>query len=179
MKHIFQNFSILIVSLFFWGCGDSNSGISLSNQKDQELTEYIHIGNQHWSIEKPEKWSLLENLYKKESYAIFAMEYRDQKFIIQQNQESDKNLEETIFNNAKNDLFFFYPVEFSTNLWKYRGKLDAKTPLREFWQKTYRLKTYPYILIGTCSFEYAPEKEHDCEKIIDSWQEYVIEEKSK
>ena len=178
MKHILKKFSILIFGVLLLGCGKNNSEVSFDIKKDKNLTQYIHIGNQHWSIKKPIKWTLLESIYKTSSYATFAMEYRDQKFIIQQNQESNSNIPETIFNNAKNELFFFYPLEYSPDLWKYRGKLDEKTPIREFWQKIYKLDTFPYFLLGTCSFEYAEEKEHNCEEILESWQQYSLEVKS-
>lgn len=151
---------LLIATLFILtGCG-SDTATTETNQTK------FKIGNTTLSTEVPKHWT---NIPLKNADEVFIAESGNTNFIILRKNGYTENIKNTILNDLKENLFSFSLQAQSEHQWQFLGKLSARTPQRDFYQKIIPIAGTSQYLWGSCSSDYIESIRSDCPSILDNW----------
>lgn len=127
-----------------------------------------------WELSLPDGWTKVDPPEAGE--AIFLAYNKDVNFTILRLRGHSVDLEKQIFDNAKQDFFWFQEISFSPEIWSFQAKTSPSSPIREYVQKLFLIPETDLFLLGSCAFS-PTLPSSDCEDILASWQ-ILVDKKS-
>ena len=158
-KLIMKRSFLLILCALLIGCGSDVS----SDTKNHSF----RIGDQHWSVDIPLSWQMLDIRPNLGEVLMAQNQYKS--FILQRSKGYQEDIGARLLTEAQTDFFGFQLQEKTPTQWSFKGKLGAESPERFFWQKIFPIGDTGEFLIASCSQETFDTNDSECRDLLDSW----------
>lgn len=153
---------VLSACVLFTGCF---SGPVISSS---EYNAIIPLGQSEVGIFIPTNWEKL-NLPSASENVVLLARSGSQNLALSLETNSKTTNGESLCEGAKNGFSPFELVLVTENECRFRGRVSANTPMREFWQKIVKAPKSDNFLLASCSQETRASNMRDCQSIINSF----------
>lgn len=159
-----------VVAVIMAGC--FSAPISL---QDSNYNAVIPLGNHDVGIFIPAAWEKLSLPNASENVILLARSATQNLALSLESRATSTN-GESICNGIQSGFSPFELVETTENECRFRGRVSANTPMREFLQKIVKAPDLDNFLLASCSQEIRIGDMRECEEIINSFG--ILDKKS-